>query len=363
MDELKRFIDIHIPISVCNLKCHYCYVPKANKYGSERLEFPYSASHIRMALSKRRLGGTCLFNVCGMGETLIPHETIDIVKALLDEGHYVTIVTNGLLTNRFEELSKLSGEQLSRILFKFSLHWIELKRLNKKEIFAANVHMMQQVGASITIELTANDETELYINEIMEYTQQEFGAKCHISIPRDESSTEFLLQSKHTIDEFYDIWKVFNSELLDFKYSILGKKRTEYCYAGEWSGLLNIQNGEWRSCYHSHFSENIFDDLDKPIPFVPVGRHCAIPHCFNGHSWLTLGDIPAINSHTYADVRDRRCLDGTHWLNQRYYDFISQKLQNNNTYPHSTYENIIFNMKKGHCYIKKGVKKIIGWNK
>lgn len=358
MEELKRFIDIHIPISTCNLKCHYCYVPRANKYGIERLEFPYSATHIRQALSRQRLGGICLFNICGLGETLIPHETIEIVRELLLEGHYVTIVTNGILTKRFEEIAKFDKDLLSRLLFKFSLHWLELNRINKLTTFAENVNLMRKAGASITVELTANDETEPYIQDIINYTVKEFGAKCHISIPRDESSLEFNLQSRHSIDEFYEIWKIFDSELLDFKYSIWGKKRKEYCYAGEWSGLLNVQNGEWRLCYHSHYSENIFENINKPIPFVPVGKHCAIPHCFNGHSWLTLGDIPAINTHTYADVRDRKCQDGSYWLTDKYKKFISQRLDNNNLNPHTAKENMHFNFRKIKCYINKGKNKI-----
>lgn len=357
-DKLKKFIDIHIPVSICNLKCHYCYVPQAQKYGTTKLEFPYSAQYIRKALSKERLDGICLFNICGMGETLIPIETIEITKELLKEGHYVTIVTNGTLTKRFEEFLDLTKDEVSRLMFKFSLHWLELRRTKKIDIFTSNVKMMKKLGASITIELTANDETEPYISEIIEYTEKEFGARCHISIPRDESSTEFLLQSKHSLEEFYNIWKGFNSELLDFKYKIWGNKRKEYCYAGEWSGLLNIQNGEWRLCYHSHFSENIFKDISKPIPFIPIGKNCNIPHCFNGHSWLTLGDIPAIDSHTYADVRDRKCLNDENWLNNTFKDFINQRLDKNNKYPHTIIENINFNFKKNICYLKKGVKKL-----
>lgn len=359
MDILKRFIDIHIPISTCNLKCTYCYVPKAGKYGSERLEFPYSAKHIRRALSINRLGGICLFNVCGMGETLIPLETMNIVQELLEEGHYVTIVTNGILTNRFEQIASFDKELISRLLIKFSLHWMELKRLNKLDEFAYNVRMMRNAGASISVELTANDETEPFIDEIIKYTEKEFGARCHISIPRDESTNGFELLSSHTIDEFYDIWSVFRSELLDFKYKIWGEKRKEYCYAGEWSGLLNVQNGEWRACYHSHFSKNVFENIEESIPFVPIGTHCAISHCFNGHSWLSLGDVPTINSHTYADVRDRLCSDGTHWLTEKYRSFIAQRLCDNNKWPPTFSKKIRYALIKASCYGKKGIRKVI----
>lgn len=85
---MKRFIDIHVPITSCNFKCHYCYVTQMEKNETEQVDFKYSPEIVRKALSKQRLGGVCLFNVCGLGETLIPSQIVQYIKVLLEEGHY-----------------------------------------------------------------------------------------------------------------------------------------------------------------------------------------------------------------------------------------------------------------------------------
>lgn len=63
--------------------------------------------------------------------------------------------------------------------------------------------------------MTPNDELEPYINEILEYCKINYGAPCHLTIPRNMNTSKIELLSKHTIEEFYNIWKVFNSELFD----------------------------------------------------------------------------------------------------------------------------------------------------
>ena len=55
----------------------------------------YSPKHIAYSLRKERLGGTSWISICGAGETLVPEEIVELVKLLLQEGHYVNITTNG----------------------------------------------------------------------------------------------------------------------------------------------------------------------------------------------------------------------------------------------------------------------------
>ena len=101
MDKIKRFIDCYIPTETCNFRCHYCYITQNRKFNNKVAKFNYTPEYIAKALSKERLGGVCLINFCAGGETLIAEEVIDIIKALLVEGHYVMVVTNGSLTKRF----------------------------------------------------------------------------------------------------------------------------------------------------------------------------------------------------------------------------------------------------------------------
>lgn len=137
--------------------------------------------------------------------------------------------------------------------------------------------------------------------------------------------------SKYSLEEYAEIWKDFDSALFRFKLSTWGKKRCEFCYAGAWSGLLNLGDGEMYACYGSRIHENVFKNIDKPLKFTAVGKHCAQPHCYNCHSFLTFGLIPEMGTDIpcYADMRDRVDRDG-HWLTPEMRETMSQKLYENN---------------------------------
>ena len=92
-------------------------------------------------------------------------------------------------------------------------------------------------------------------------------------------------------------------------------------------------------CYQSYFKANIFDDLSKPIPFKAIGNNCKEHHCYNGHSFIVLGDIPSEDAPTYADLRNRRCGDGTEWLQPELKAFMSTKLKESNE-EYSTWQKI-----------------------
>lgn len=75
---MKRFVNIYVPVTTCNLKCEYCYITQSGLWKNKVPEFKYSSTTIQQALSKERLGGICHINICGGGETLIPKQ-IDIL--------------------------------------------------------------------------------------------------------------------------------------------------------------------------------------------------------------------------------------------------------------------------------------------
>ena len=76
-----------------------------------------------------------MFNLCGGGETLLPPEMPDYIRALLDEGHYVMVVTNAMVDHSFDVMEKWPKEILERLFFKFSYHFLELKKRNcRKQI-------------------------------------------------------------------------------------------------------------------------------------------------------------------------------------------------------------------------------------
>lgn len=329
MDKMKRYFDCYIPTETCNFRCHYCYISQHRKFNNKVAEFNVTPNYIRKALSKERLGGTCLINLCAGGETLIAEEVIDITKELLKEGHYVMIVTNGSLTNRLKEISKFPKELLNHLFFKFSFHYLELKRMNIIDKFFDNIDMMKNAGASFTVEITPNDELEPYIDDIKRISMERLGALPHITIGRKDSD-DIPPLTQHKWEDYINIWEQFDSNLFKYKESIFGIKRTEFCYAGLWSGYLNLVTGDLRQCYCGIKIDNIYEDINRPIKFLPIGNNCTMPHCYNGHSFLSFGVIPELNSPTYDILRNRKCKDETEWLTEDMRKFMQSKLKDSN---------------------------------
>jgi len=311
--------------------------------------FLYPPSHVRKALSKERLGGTCLINFCAGGETLLTPEIVDYVKELLEEGHYVMIVTNATISKRIEELMLLPNDLLKHLFFKFSYHFLELKKRDLILTFFDNVKKVRDAGCSFTLEITPNDELIPYIDELKQVAIENVGAVPHVTVARDERYPDTLpILTSLSREEYYKIWSSFDSALFDYKMKIFEQKRHEFCYAGDWSLYLNLQTGVATQCYKSSFRQNIFEDVSVPIRFHPVGNNCKELHCYNGHVWLTLGDIPEMQTPSYGDLRNRKPLNGQEWLNSEMKYMMGSKLyESNNEY--STLQKCLIN---GHTRIE-----------
>ena len=93
---------------------------------------------------------------------------------------------------------------------------------------------------------------------------------------------------------------------------------------------MNLYTGEAASCYGQGYKQNIFEDINKPIKFCPVGNHCTLPYCINGHAHLSLGVIPELDTPTYAEIRNRVREDGTQWFSDEAYEFFNSKLSETN---------------------------------
>lgn len=331
MENVKKLINCFIPVSVCNLRCQYCYVmQEVGRRKNLMPHFEHDAEYIAKALSVKRLGGVCVFNLCGDGETLLPPEVPSIIAALLKEGHYLEVVTNGTLSNRFDEILSNSYELLQRLEFKFSFHYLELLRTNLLDEFFNNVRKVKDAGCSFTLELMPHDELIPYIEEIKRICLEKTGALCHLTVPRNDASEHIDILSKYSLSDFKEIWESFDSSMLNFKLSTFYIQRKEYCYAGSWSLFVNLATGKANQCYVSRLQQNIYKDIDTPIQFRPVGKHCSLPHCYNSHAMLTLGLIPCFKAPTYAEIRNRICEDGTEWLTPAMKQFLSGKLYENN---------------------------------
>ena len=324
MDKIVRLIECYVPIYACNFRCHYCYIEQnpGRNFIKKVDPFPYTPEEMAYALRKQRLGGTCLINLCAGGETLLSDETVTLAKLLLQQGHYVMIVTNGTVTKRLKHLCQLDEDNKSRLWIRFSLHYLELLRLNMLDTFFENVKMVKNAGMSIAIEMVASDEYIPHIPEIQRVCMQHIGSLPEISIARSEK--DFSTLTELTPEEYEKTWKAFQSPSFDFKLKTVGVKRREFCYAGDWSATLDLGTGNISKCYDKPF-QNIFKDPDAPIRFEAMGCHCPLPYCHNSHIWLTLGNIPEIDLPNFAQIRDKVCADGTNWLTPQMRGFIDCK--------------------------------------
>lgn len=340
--ELKRYLDCYINTETCNFRCPYCYITQRGTYSKKVFSLEHSPLAVSAALSQHRLGGISLINLCAGGETLLSSDVIPIAKALVNEGHYVMIVTNGSLTMRFKEIcDTFTAEECSHLFFKFSFHYLELKRLNLLDTYFDNIKMMRNAGCAFTCELTPCDAFIPYIDDIKSVCVEKLGALCHVTIARDDTTGGIKHLSTHSWKEYQKIWEVFDSELFEFKKTIYYKKRKEFCYAGARTLFVDLASGKYRACNCGRSLGNIYEDGE--IKFEAVGC-CALPHCFNGHSWLVLGAMAHFTDVTYAQERDRVNQEGVHWLNEDYGKLFSLKLDDLNT----EYSNL----KKMYIYAK-----------
>lgn len=332
--KMKMFIDTFVPVTTCNLRCHYCYITQQRLFSNKLPTFKYRPEVVSKAITQDRLGGVCHFNICGGGETLLPPETTDYLRVILEQGHYIMVVTNGTVSRRFDEIVKFPKELLERLCFKFSYHYLEIKEKKWLDRFFCNIQKIRDAGCSFSLELPPDDELIPLINEIREFTHSKVGADCHVTVARNDASVHKnkpILTDLSQVD-YKKAWMVFNSDMFDYKLSIFGKKRKEFCYAGAWSAYLNLETGLITQCYNNFTKpQNIFEDLNSPIKKVPVGRYCRQPHCYNGHAFLTLGVIPEHESIVYSRIRNKVPEKGNEWLNPKMKAFLSNKLKEANT--------------------------------
>lgn len=355
MEKIKRLISCFIPVSACNFHCEYCYVSHFEGRRKNRMpRFQYNAEYIGKALSVKRLGGICLLNLCGDGETLLPPEVPKIIEVLLKEGHYLELITNGVLNKRIDEITQIDHNLLNRLEIKFSFHYLELLRTNKIHVFFNNIQKVKEVGCSFSLELTPHDELIPHIEDIKAICQERLGALCHVTVARDDANNMGYL-TKLPIQEYITTWGTFDSPMFDFKLSTFGVKRKEYCYAGDWSLFINLESGEASQCYCTRFTQNVFKDLNKPIQFLPIGKNCTMPHCYNSHALMTLGVIAELNTITYSDIRNRKCYDGTEWLNPNVKEFLNGKFVDSNP-KYNPLEKIKKDIQTGFIKFRSGYK-------
>lgn len=333
MDKIKRVILFNLPMSVCNFRCDYCYLTHRKEYyQNKQLDYQYSPEYVAKALSPVRLGGLAYMNFCTEGETLLTKDLDKYIYELVKLGHYAEIVTNLSVTPVLERILSWDKEVLKRIEFKCSFHYLELKKKNLLDTFASNVKKIWDAGASANIEFTPSDELIPFIDELKTFSIENFGALPHLTIARNDNSKNIEYLTDLSIEEYDRVWGQFESGFWEFKKTIFKQKRKEFCYAGDWMLYVRLEDGRTTQCYKTNFEFNIFEDIDKPIPFKAIGK-CKEPHCYNGHALMTLGCIPHFTEVRYGDIRNRVKADDGEWLQPELLSFFnSQLIESNHEY-------------------------------
>ena len=319
-------IDVAVTNYNCNFRCEYCYISQVKEYEDRFFTAPYDMNFMRRAFSKNRLGGPCLINLGASGETLLSMELIPIVKMFLEEGHFVTIVTNGTVAKAFDEIVKFPSELREHMFIKFSFHFLELEKRNMFDIFWGNVNKMKSADVSYTLEITPCDNLIPRIPDIISmFNERAGGAMPHLTVARDDRTPDIDILSSLSEEEYKKTWGVFDSALFDFKMSVYHKKIDTYCLAGQKYFSLNLGTGVINRCVAHESAGNFYDDVTVPIEGMPMGCNCKLPYCINAHSYLTLGLCKAMDTPTYLMMRDRVDKDGNHWVKGIMREVFSQK--------------------------------------
>lgn len=329
MDKVKRFVECLIPVTACNLKCEYCYVMQRNNRKGKMAELHYSPEQIGIALNKERWGGICYFSICGAGETTLQKNIEDIVYNILLQGHYVNITTNGTITQRLQAIIDKAKPFIKHLHFAFSYHYLELKKLGLVEKFFNNIKMVRNAGASVMIQFNMYDGYVPYLEEMKETCVKYAGAMPQIAATRKEESDleRIELLTNYSEQQYKSFGDDFNSPLFDFTMKNFNVKRKEFCYAGDWTAILDLSTGIMRRCYSSYLYQNIFKNPEEKIRFLAMGNCCGSPFCMNSSHFMSLGVIPEIETPTYAQLRNR---DEADWYTDEMQCFLSSKLCESN---------------------------------
>ncbi len=328
--RLKRFINCYVPTETCNFRCEYCYITLKKKFNGKLFEMEYSLEQFKKAISKKRLGGVCIFNLCAGGETLLSPQIIPVIQAILEEGHNAAVVTNGTPGASFDKILTFDSNLLEMLYFKFSFQYFELVRTNNMDRFFENIKKVRDAGCSFSVDITPHDRLIPHIPAIKDLFMERLGALPHITVARDTTTPELRILTDLTKEEYVKTWSVFDSAKFDYKIKEFSKPHREFCYAGDWSFSLEVGTGNLRKCDGAPNPKemdfyNMYANPEEPIPFEPIGNECPIAHCYNCHAFLTLGSIPELETPTYAQMLDRVDSEGKHWLQPKVLELYSQK--------------------------------------
>lgn len=327
--KLHKVIFIQIPTLWCNLRCSYCYLLQNDKnvFDREDMRYPHKPSYIAKALSYNRIGGMTYFDLTSFGETFLYKDIVGLTKCLLQEGHIVSITTNGTISNKLNELLQLPDELLENLFIRFSFHYDELIKKKLITRFFENVRNVQNTLASMTVMMVAGDSYLPCKSKIKKLFIEELGALPQLDFVRESTANDYTLFSKKTINEYIQEWSDFESKKFDHRKRFYNRKITEWCHAGDCCAFLNIFTGELYTCSQMPSFTNIYDDITNEIQFKEFGYGCPCDWCINSIMWENFGAIKTnYKGPGYAEVLNRIDTNGRPWIKDKLYKILNQRL-------------------------------------
>ena len=289
----SRFIAVKLPCYRCNLNCQYCYAPeRRSKIKSEALFAPIT--DITSALHPKNMGGRCVINLFCDAEPFCSDYTNQLICGLLNSGHMVIISTNMTCTRQIRMLIGACAQKTRHLLFMASLHYNEILRLGLDEEFFDNLRFVRVNGASWQMRMCFAPEYVSKMDEIKRRCLREVGQIPIFS--RYRASCECERTSIMPILDSYmpDV----GEPLYWLQKKLVDVKRTEFCWAGRYSMVLDLSNGSIRKCIAQPIEGNLFS-YSCGGDIEPVGKSCQSQWCSCGSQFLSWGLIPELQAQSY----------------------------------------------------------------
>lgn len=291
MDKIVKMINGTVHTLGCNLKCEYCYLAQGRYKNDEDIfALKYPLNKILKACSKERLGGICFIQIIGDGETLLPKDVVPLIIGLLQEGHYVQVITNGTLTERIHQLvDKAEQAGLSeRLLISFSLHFIELEKGNWLKIYADNINYVRKKGVSFRISMVCSDADIEAEKRIHEFCQKDLhGVVLNIGSAKKYNEITGNIEglwSKYDKKTYYEkVMSIFPSYNLEYIKDLDEIDNHKFCYAGSWYFQVDFTTGTYSQCLQNAGPvHNFFENIEDELLLEPVGTRCKASWCWCG---------------------------------------------------------------------------------